>query len=150
LVVFVAQLVPSDWRKTFVQFLRFGVVGGVGFGVDTGTVYALHNLIGVYAAGLVSFLLAATGNWALNRIWTFRGHGNGSALRQWALFLAANSAGFVLNRGTFFALVATVAAVRAHLVLGTLAGTLAGMGANFVLSHRVVFQAHRAAESDFN
>ena len=123
--------------------LRFGVVGVAGFGVDTGTVYALRGMIGIYAAGLISFLLAASGNWLLNRLWTFRGHGRGSALRQWLLFLAANSLGFVLNRGLFFTLAATVAIVHRQPVLGIMAGTLAGMGANFILSHRVVFEAHR-------
>ena len=130
--------------KILPQFFRFGVVGTLGFGVDTVVVYALRGFIGLYAAGLISFLAAASGNWALNRLWTFRGHGTGSAWRQWLLFLVANSAGFVLNRGTFFALAATTPLVHHYPVLGIMAGTLMGLGANFILSHRLVFRAHIA------
>lgn len=139
---------PGRLKNLMPQFLRFGVVGVIGFGVDTAVVYALRGLIGIYAAGLISFLVAASGNWLLNRLWTFKGHGKGSAFKQWLLFLTANSAGFVLNRGIFFALVATLPMVRLHPVLGIFAGTLMGMGANFALSHRVVFQAHRVKDQE--
>ena len=67
-------------RLIIVQFLRFGTVGGIGFLVDTATVYGLRHILGLYGAGLVAYVIAATGNWALNRIWTFRGHGSGPAL----------------------------------------------------------------------
>jgi len=132
----------TSWRRMLPQFLRFGVVGVIGFGVDTGVVYALRGLVGIYAAGLISYLVAASGNWLLNRVWTFRGHGRGSAFRQWLMFLAANSVGFVLNRGVFFSLVAAFALVHRVPVIGIAAGTLAGMFANFALSHRLVFKAH--------
>ena len=143
-----SRRVPASFRQLLPQFLRFGVVGTIGFGVDTAVVYALRGLIGIYAADTISFLTAASGNWLLNRIWTFRGHGQGSPLGQWLLFLAANSLGFALNRGTFFTMVRLSPFVFHYPVIGIAAGTLVGMFANFALSHRVVFRAHQAKQSE--
>lgn len=75
------------------QFLRFGTVGTIGFVIDTAVVYSLRGVLGLYGAGMVSYLVAASANWALNRAWTFRGHHTGPAHRQWMRFMAARSGG---------------------------------------------------------
>lgn len=122
------------------QFARFGVVGGLGFLVDNAVVYGLHETVGPYWAGAVAYPVAATFTWAVNRAWTFRGQGRGPAHRQWATFLATNLLGFVLNRGAYFALVATLPLFADHLVLALAAGTAAGMFVNFHLARKVVFK----------
>lgn len=128
-------------RAVILRFLKFGVVGTLGFVWDTATVYATSPWVGLYAAGLVAYLVACTLNWLLNRLWTFRDHEHGGALRQWTLFVASNAGGFVLNRGTFFALVAAMPLCRNYPVLAVAAGSLAGMFANFTVASRVVFRA---------
>jgi putative flippase GtrA len=133
------SITPAQ-RLIFVQFLRFGVVGTIGFLIDTATVYSLRHTLGLYGAGLAAYLTAVTGNWVLNRAWTFRGHGSGPAHRQWAMFMLTNLGGFVLNRGTYFLLVAFVPAAAAQPVIATAAGAVAGMFVNFSLSRRLVFR----------
>ncbi len=125
------------------QFARFGTVGVAGAIVDVATVYATMAALGLYLSGLLAYLAAVTTTWALNRAWTFAGRGSGSLLRQWMLFVAANGVGFVLNRGTFFALVTLVPVCAQHPVIAILAGVGAGMFANFNLSRSVVFRAPR-------
>ncbi|MDQ2803481.1 MAG: GtrA family protein [Pseudomonadota bacterium] len=131
-------------RALALEFLRFGTVGSLGFLVDTAIVYGLRRPLGLIGAGLASYLVAATVTWALNRAWTFRGRGQGSMLRQWATFLGANALGFLLNRGTYAALVLTVKLCAAYPVLATAAGTGAGMFVNFGLSRRLVFRERSA------
>jgi putative flippase GtrA len=123
-----------------VQFLMFGTVGLFGLVLDTATVYGLRHQLGLYGAGLVSYIVAATGTWLLNRLWTFRGSGSGPAHRQWARFLAANAVGFVLNRGTYALLVTFVPLCAAQPVFATSAGAIAGMFVNFNLSRSMVFR----------
>jgi putative flippase GtrA len=124
------------------EFLRFGVVGTIGFVVDTLVLYAgLAAGLGLYSGRAVSYLAAATTTWALNRAWTFRGRGEGPVARQWALFLLVNLIGFACNYGTYAALVASVPAVAGNPVIGVAAGALAGMAGNFLLSRRYVFRA---------
>jgi putative flippase GtrA len=128
--------------QLWLEFLRFGVVGTVGFVVDTAVLYAGLALgLGLYGGRAVSYLVAATTTWALNRVWTFRGRGNGPVHQQWALFLLVNLLGFAMNYGTYAALIAFVPMVAAHPVLGVAAGAIAGMFGNFVLSRQLVFRA---------
>jgi putative flippase GtrA len=144
----ITRLLPSSlWRSIgpdrivlAKQFIRFGIVGGIGFVLDTATVYALRHPLGLYGAGLVAYVVAASGNWLLNRIWTFRGQGSAPVHRQWAMFMIANLAGFVLNRGTYAVLVTVVAAAAEQPVIATAAGAVAGLLVNFNLSRRLVFR----------
>ncbi len=122
------------------QFIRFGAVGLIGLIIDTATVYGLRHAFGLYGAGLIAYVAAATGNWVLNRIWTFRGQGEGPAHRQWAMFMVANLAGFVLNRGTYVLLVTFSTAAADQPVIATAAGAVAGLLVNFSLSRRLVFR----------
>lgn len=142
------KLIGRDRTRTLLQFLRFGVVGTVGFVVDTAVLYAgLAAGLGLYGGRALSYLVAASTTWALNRAWTFRGQGEGPAMRQWALFVVLNLVGFAFNYGTYAALVASVALVAQHPVIGVAAGSLAGMMGNFLLSRRFVFGgAHRAPD----
>ncbi len=121
------------------DFLRFGVVGVLGFCWDTATVYALRGLVGLYAAGAAGFFVAATLNWLVNRVWTYQHLKHGSAHRQWAKFLVANSIGFIFNRGTFFTLITVNALCRSQPVLPIICGSLAGLIFNYLLSKRFVF-----------
>ena len=123
-----------------VQFAMFAGVGVAGLLVDIAVVYALRARLGLYGAGVASYCVAATVTWALNRAWTFRGRGSGPMHRQWALFLAANLIGFVLNRGTYAALIAFVPLCAAVPAIPVAAGAIAGMGSNFALSRRLVFR----------
>ncbi len=122
------------------QFLRFGLVGAMGFVVDTTTVYLLLGEVGVYWAGTLAYPVAASFNWAVNRVWTFRGLSTGSASAQWGRFLAVNLLGFGLNRGTYFILVTVSPFVAAHPVFAVAAGAVAGLAVNFDLSRRLVFR----------
>jgi putative flippase GtrA len=140
LVRLTGRLIGPDRSRTVLQFLRFGVVGTVGFVVDTAVLYGGLALgLGLYGGRALSYLVAASTTWALNRAWTFRGQGDAPAMRQWALFLVLNLVGFAFNYGTYAALVSGVAFVAQHPVIGVAAGSLAGMMGNFLLSRRFVF-----------
>jgi putative flippase GtrA len=122
------------------HFIRFAVVGVLGFCWDTATVYALRGVAGLYIAGTAAFLVAATANWMVNRLWTFRGQAHAPLHVQWAKFLAANGIGFIFNRGTFFILISISTLCHDNPVLGIVAGSLSGLVFNYFLSKRFVFR----------
>ena len=123
------------------QVAMFATVGLAGLAVDVATVYALRGTLGLYGAGLASYLTAVTATFALNRAWTFRGAAPaGSLLGQWAAFLAANLVGFTLNRAAYAALVTWSAFCAERPVYAVAAGAVAGLGANFTLSRKLVFK----------
>jgi putative flippase GtrA len=134
------RLATRERLAALTQFMMFGSVGLVGFVFDTATVYTLRGPLGLYGAGVVAYGVAATVTWGLNRVWTFRGRGSGPAHRQWALFLAANFIGFILNRGTYAILVTFFAICARQPVIAVFAGSIAGMFCNFKLSRSIVFR----------
>lgn len=125
------------------QFLRFGTVGAAGFIVDTTVVYGLRGAIGIYAAGAVAYAVAASFTWVFNRLWTFSSAPRVAAHRQWAVFLATQSVGFVVNRGVFATLVTLNAFCAENPVVAIAAGVAAGMFINFAAARRYVFVAGR-------
>ena len=131
------------------EMLRFGTVGGLGLLWDVSTFYLVERALGFLVrpvasfvgATLAAYLVAATMNWMLNRLWTFRGRSNRDGLfRQWLSFLGANGLGFSLNRSTVFFLAWYSPFCFAHPVMALAAGSLSGMSANFILSRRLVFR----------
>ena len=122
------------------QFLRFGLVGVVGFIVDASVLRLVVALLGLnlYIGRVISFLTAATVTWALNRTFTFKHKGAWRA--QWVRFLLANALGGLVNFGTYAAMVSSIAVVHSHPVIAVAAGSLAGMGFNFTLSKWLVFR----------
>jgi len=127
--------------QLLVQFLMFGLVGLIGFVIDTATVYALRHAVGLYVAGLIAYFTAATGTWLCNRLWTFRHSARTDPWHvQWGRFLTANLGGFAINRGVYFLLVTVWDLAAREPVIAVFAGALAGMTLNFNLSRKVVFR----------
>ena len=124
-------------RALLVQFSRFGLVGLGGLLIDTAVVYALRGWLGLYGAGAAAYGVAASANWAANRAWTFADAPPAPAGRQWRRYVAANLAGFVVNRGTYAAMIWWLPAAAAYPVIAVGAGAAAGMGLNFVLARRI-------------
>jgi putative flippase GtrA len=132
------------------QALRFAAVGVVGFGIDAGVLMLAMWLLGlnVYSARVVSFLVAVTSTWAMNRAFTFRHDASSclltSMLAEWLRFCAANAVGGLVNLGTYVWLLNSVSSVREFPVLGVAVGSLSGLLVNFTLSKLFVFRGQTA------
>lgn len=127
-------------------FLRFAIVGALGFGVDLAVLWlALEQLhLGVYAARLVSFAVTVTFTWAMNRHFTFgerRAHGLGGMAGEWARFVAANAIGLAVNYAVYAALVGWGTGWFASPYVAAGCGSIAGLVFNFAASSRLVFRA---------
>ena len=85
-------------RDSWLQLLKFGVVGGSGYLINLGVFAFLSGNLGVYhaVAAVGAFCVAVTSNFLWNRYWTF-GPGEGLAHMQAARFLAVSIACLVIN-----------------------------------------------------
>jgi len=130
-------------RETALQFFKFGIIGVLGFAVDSAMLYFGIYILGLgrVAAGLFSFPFAVTATWIGNRIYTFRDAPHMPAAKQLAKFATVCAVGLVFNRGTYSLLVHYVPFVYTYPVIGLLAGTAAGMFFNFFAARRHVFGA---------
>ena len=85
-------------RASWIQLLKFGVVGGSGYLINLGVFAFLSGNLGVFhaVAAIGAFCVAVTNNFLWNRYWTF-GPGEGLAHLQAARFLAVSIASLVVN-----------------------------------------------------
>ena len=129
-------------RETVIQFLKFGVIGVLGFVVDFAMFHVGRDGLGfgAYGSAFFSFPFAVLATWVGNRFFTFRDKNAGAAHTQLMRFAAVCVVGLVLNRGTFSLLTYFVPLVAAYPVLGLLGGTGAGMFFNFFFSRLLVFR----------
>lgn len=88
----IVALVQLLWREV----AKFGVVGGIGFFIDTGIF--LWLITGPMEDSAVKAKVIATGvatmfSWVANRYWTFRNRRQSNVVRELVLFLIMNGVG---------------------------------------------------------
>ena len=129
-------------RDLIIQFIKFGMIGVIGFIVDYGMLHVGIDILGLgrYWSALFSFPFAVTATWIGNRLFTFRGKSTHSMHKEWARFFAVCVVGLVLNRGAYSLLIYSVPLAYHYPIIGLMAGTAAGMFFNFFAARRVVFR----------
>lgn len=93
------------------KFVKFCIVGGSGVIIDFSVTYLLKEILRInkYIANSVGFILAASSNYLLNRIWTFESSDPAIA-QQYMLFLGISVVGLSINN-----LIIYLLSDRAHL-----------------------------------
>lgn len=92
-----------ELKPLILKFLKFGVVGASGMVVHFCVLYLLRDIIGInqYIANTIGFVTAATTNYILNRIWTFRSQEKQVAV-EYLMFIAVSVIGLGINNGTLW------------------------------------------------
>lgn len=122
------------------QFIRFCIVGTIGFVIDAGALQLLVVQLGAdpYAARVLSFLLAASGTWLLNRHFTFQVD-HQATRSEWLRYVSFMLLGALVNYGTYAFCITFWPVAAAQPWLGVAAGSLAALGLNFTMS-RLLFR----------
>jgi putative flippase GtrA len=122
------------------EFLRFLLVGTVGFAVDAAILLLLIHIGGMSRlwARIPSFLAAVTVTWLLHRNFTFSNANQvAPSIREWLRFTLANAFG----NGANLAIYALLVGLFAWEALPALAvASVAALGVNYGLSARWVFK----------
>lgn len=103
--------------KELQRFLRFLVVGTIGFAVDFGILNLLVLVfdMNVLVANTVSFSLAVLSNFTWNRLWTYPDSRTKPLRSQLIQFSAVNIAGWGINTGVLAALTPVFSALVGRL-----------------------------------
>ena len=121
------------------EFLRFALVGFVGFVVDAGLLeLAVFLGLPAQSARVISILLALQVTYTLHGRFTFRRHG-GYSRRAWLQFMLANLIGALLNYGTFLLLL--IDDTRPTRLVALLGGTGVGLCFNYWANRKFAFRA---------
>lgn len=120
------------------RFFLFGFVGIVGFLVDTGVLYLIKDLCGLYLARIFSFIAAVFTTWVLNRLITFKQDGSGlTRLNEFFAYFFLMLFGGMVNYLTFALLVAKFEFVIRYPIVGVAAGSIAGLIVNFLTANNL-------------
>lgn len=89
-----------------IRFVKFAVVGSIGFGVDFLTFNLVRLGVGLSAevSSVISFCAAVISNFLFNRYWTYPDSRTKPILRQLAQFAAVNIFGLII-RTIIFAII---------------------------------------------
>ena len=92
-----------DLRPLFTKFIKFGIVGASGMVVHFSVLYLFKEIVGLnpYLANTIGFVTAATTNYILNRIWTFRSKEKQVAV-EYLKFILVSVIGLGVNNGTMW------------------------------------------------
>jgi putative flippase GtrA len=82
----------------FLKFIKFSLVGFSGIFVDFGTTFVCKEILKIqkYVANTMGFILAATSNFFLNRIWTFHST-NPNVMLEFTRFFLIALIGLMIN-----------------------------------------------------
>lgn len=123
--------------------VKFALVGGIGFCVDSALLVLLFDRLQIDLAWArsIAFLCAATLNWFLNRHFTFRERLQYDARHlEWARFVTSALLSAIPNLGLFFLLMLFLPETLGYVLLAMCCGILAGYYCNYQLARGWVFR----------
>ncbi|MDF2154251.1 GtrA family protein [Vibrio sp. CAU 1672] len=123
------------------KWIKFAIVGGIGFCVDTFVFTLLFYVqdLDLMIARILAFMVAATSTWAGNRYLTFAGADRRNPYRQWQKFILSATISALPNLAVFKMLTILLGEQGMMVYLALVAGILVGMVSNYLLSSRWVF-----------
>ena len=134
---------PLELQKSFALFV---IAAAVGFVVDAGVLTALAKYFGwgPWQGRFVSFPLAVTATWYLNRRYAFRGSGHADRRVEYAAYWAIQLAGAAVNFGIFGLCLHLAPMLVAWPFVPVALGGIAAMLFNFTVARSTVYRASRA------
>jgi putative flippase GtrA len=134
-----------DARQRFValrnRVLAFGLVGGIGFGIEAVILQGL-SLIGVQPilGRAVSFPVAVTATWLLNKHFTFRDRPVTDRRAQYLLYLGGQLGGAAINICAFILTIRRWPALASQPVVPLMVGSALGLLFNYAWANAMVFK----------
>jgi putative flippase GtrA len=127
------------------QFLRFSIVGAIGYLIDVGVLYLFVLLINAnpYSGRIVSFITAASATWLLNRRFTFQVVYKASR-KEWLSYVSLMMLGALVNYGTYVLCLTYWLEVKERLWIGVATGSIAALSVNFTMSRLLFRKSHQS------
>ena len=137
---------PARASRLFAtSFLRFCVIGALGFAVDAGLLLGLMRWASAdaLAARLLSFACAVLVTFECNRRWTFRSASARPYLADLAAYLGVQGLGFACNFVIYAACYVALRPAPAAPLLALALASATALGVNYAGARFVVFRPGR-------
>lgn len=128
----------------------FALVGAIGFLIDAGILTVLMTGFGFdhYSARAISFTVAVTATWYMNRRWVFERNAVRMSGREYTSYLLVQIIGAVINLSIFILVIEFVPELARIPVIPLAIGAAAALLFNFSASSQFVFSEPRSQEPD--
>ncbi len=92
-----------ELKPLIFKFVKFGIVGASGMVVHLCVLYLCRDVLGIntFISNTLGFIVAATTNYILNRIWTFRSHDKQVGM-EYMKFIIVSLIGLGINNGALW------------------------------------------------
>jgi putative flippase GtrA len=136
-------------KSIFGRLPGFVVVGALGFLIDAGILTALMTGadFGHYGARAISFTVAVTTTWYINRRWVFERGAIEMTGREYTSYLLVQVIGAVINLSVFVAVIEFVPGLVEIPVVPLALGAAVALVFNFSASSRFVFVDSRKRDT---
>ncbi|CAH2902462.1 MAG: GtrA-like protein [uncultured Paraburkholderia sp.] len=123
------------------EIFAFGVVGTIGFVVDTGVLYLTKAHFGLFYGRATSFVCAAFTTWLINRAWTFKNKRSSlGAKSEFAVYFLLMLIGGAVNYSAYVITVSKYPIAAVYPIIGVAIGSLADMFVNLMSSRMILFK----------
>lgn len=127
----------------------FVLVGAIGFLIDAGILTTLMKGLdfGHYGARAISFTIAVTATWYMNRRWVFERNTVRMNSREYTSYLSVQVIGALINLSVFAAVIEFVPGLSRTPVIPLAVGAAVALMFNFSASSRFVFSEHKSQKA---
>lgn len=124
------------------QILSFGVIGVIGFLVDAAILLLCNSILNIdlILSRIVSFSIAVTVTWYLNRNLTFKKNTERHFAKEWISYVIFNSIGALANLAIFTWLVLRYEYLSSYPIIALAIASGFAMIINFIASKYMVFK----------
>ena len=136
-------------KSIFGRLPGFVLVGAIGFLIDAGILTALMTGadFGHYGARAISFTVAVTTTWYINRRWVFERGAIEMTGREYTSYLLVQVIGAVINLSVFVAVIEFIPGLAEIPVVPLALGAAVALVFNFRASSRLVFSDSRKQDT---
>ncbi|MCL2764383.1 MAG: GtrA family protein [Treponema sp.] len=128
--------------RLIIQFIKFGITGGLGTITNLLIFFVLVDLSGFpeIPVSILCFIIAGTQNYLLHHLWSFREYtaNTKASLKKWFIFLAGSLIGLVINISVMYTIILFF--LLPFKFIAQAFGIAAGMIINFIISKLFIFK----------
>jgi putative flippase GtrA len=123
------------------QFIKFALVGVIGFVVDAATLYLMLQIgIGYFKGRAISFISAVFTTWLVNRQFTFVNRPDISPVAEITRYFIAMSLGGAVNYSVYSIVIIECRNMAFLPLIAVATGSIAGLFFNFLSAKMWVFK----------
>lgn len=130
----------NDWKKLFYQLMKYGVVGGIAFIVDYGSLYLLTEFAGVHymLSAAIAFILGLICNYILSTSWVFGESKISNKMAEFIGFAVIGVLGLLLNELIIYV---STDLIGLHYMVGKIISTAIVFFWNFFARRYLIFKS---------